>query len=265
MLLTAPALDRANPSTDLMHLLVSASPQTRCLLVIDAARYDERAVLRQVYALDENPNWFWLFEGTPFEEHKEAGPMVVEVAVGDAFFDYAVSQWGGDEALAILVSQHEQELALLGIRKSLMLHLETHGPCFVRSYDARFLEVLSLCLPIELGGLVSAGDTLLWAVTQGNQVYWSGVKGTKSEIRGLHAHQQKSFERLLSWVASWSRCMAIADQSQQAPHQRTETVRTLWLADMACPESNAELGALWQSAVQGHNAIHEKDFDNVGS
>jgi hypothetical protein len=219
-------------------------------------------VIRQIYALDDNPDWFWLFDETPFEQHKDAGPLVVQTTLDSVLCQYAVSQWGHDEALTILVSGREHNLALAGIRQSLILHFETYGPCFVRPYDGRFLEVLNACLPDAVGGLAGKGDLLLWATKHQEGAHWSGARGISTEREGLHAHQPGSFERLLTWVSGWPRCMAMANQQHTLGH-RLRIIRELWTAGHACPKSNAELGALWQRAEREFHGTHEKDFYNV--
>lgn len=259
MLSTAPALDKSKALAGFEKILKDsrATPRERCLLIIDAARYDEGAVIRQIYALDDNPDWFWLFDETPFEQHKEAGPIVVKTTLNSVLCQRAVSQWGADEALTILVSEREQGSALAGIRKSLMIHFETYGPCFVRPYDGRFLEVLNTCLPEAVGSLIGEDDLLIWATNHDEGTHWSNSRGASTNMEGLHAHQPNSFERLLTWVSGWLRCMAIANQ-KHTPSHRIRIIRELWSSGHKCPESDAELGALWQHAERKLHVLHEK-------
>ncbi|MGC8120304.1 DUF4123 domain-containing protein [Marinobacter sp. VGCF2001] len=259
MLSTAPVLDRSHSLTHFNRALNDwkVSSWERCLLIIDAARYDEGDVIRQIYALGDNPDWFWLFDETPFEQHKDAGPIVFKTTLNSVLCQRAVSQWGADEALAILVSEREQGSALAGIRKSLMIHFESYGPCFVRPYDGRFLEVLNTCLPEAVGSLIGEDDLLIWATSHGEGTHWSSARGASTETEGLHAHQPSSFERLLTWVSGWPRCMAIANH-QHTPSHRIRIIRELWSAGHQCPESDAELGTLWQHAELEFHGLHEK-------
>src|SRR5690554_4441274 len=96
MLSTAPVLDRSHSLTHFNRALNDwkVSSWERCLLIIDAARYDEGDVIRQIYALGDNPDWFWLFDETPFEQHKDAGPIVVKTTLNSVLCQRAVSQWG---------------------------------------------------------------------------------------------------------------------------------------------------------------------------
>lgn len=260
MLLTAPALDKSYSLADFDRALNDwkVSAREHCLLIIDAARYDEEDVFRQVYALDANPDWFWLFDETPFEPHRNAGPLVVRTTLDSTLCRRALSQWGVDEALVILVSKRERNSALKGIRKSLMLHFETYGPCFVRPYDGRFLEVLNTCLPDAAGRLIGEGDLLIWAINHGEYTHLSSARGASTEGEGLHAHQPRSFERLLTWVSGWPRCMAIANNHQHTPRHRSRIIRELWSTGHECPESEAELGALWQHAELEFLGLPEK-------
>jgi hypothetical protein len=259
MSLTALALDKPESSVGFDQTLKDSRVALgeRCLLIIDAARYDKGDAIGHVYALDDNPDWFWLFDETPFEQHKDAGPIVVKTTLNSVLCQRAVSQWGADEALAILVSEREQGSALAGIRKSLMIHFETYGPCFVRPYDGRFLEVLNACLPEAVGSLIGEDDLLIWATSHGEEAHWSSARGASTEKEGLHAYQPSSFEKLLTWVSGWPRWMAIANQ-QHTPSHRIRIIRELWSAGHQCPESDAELGTLWQHAELEFHGLHEK-------
>ncbi|SFR47786.1 protein of unknown function [Marinobacter gudaonensis] len=260
MLLTAPAMDKSKSLLGLDQTLrdFRVASGEQCLLIIDAARYDKVDTTQQIYTLDGNPDWFWLFDGTPFEQHKDAGPIVVRTSVNSELFQCAVSRWGADEALAILVSKYEPSKALAGIRKSLVIHFETYGPCFVRPYDGRFLEVVNTCLPEAVGSLIREDDLLVWCTCHSEGMYWSGASGVGTEGEGFYAHQPRSLERLLTWVSGWPRCMAITNKHRHPTSHRIRIIRELWSAGHPCPESDAELGALWQHAELEFHGPHEK-------
>lgn len=260
MLSTVPVSDEPTPFTNFdksLHDWCVASGDC-CQLIIDAAQYDEGEVLRRVYALEDNPQWCWLFDETDFEEHQDAGPVVVQTNLNSALCQYAVSHWGADEALAILISGRAQNLALAGIRESLMIRFETYGPCFVRVYDGRFLEVLNVCLPDAVGRLIIEGELLAWIVNCGKDAHWSSAGGISTESEGLSPSQPRSLERLLTWVSGWPRCMAIANNHHHTSNCRLRIIRELWSAGHACPDSDAELGALWQYGEQDFHGLHEQ-------
>ena len=263
MLLTAPVRDDYQSFPDLDQGLNTwrVSSRERCLLIIDAARYGEDDVFQQIYTFDDNPNWFWLFDETPFEAYKSAGPVVIDTVLDSALCKRAISHWGADEALTILVSKREAGLVLAGIRNSLIINCETFGPCFIRPYDARFLEVLNGCEPDKLNSLIGEGDAIIWAINGGEDIYWSCSRGGGSE--GFHAHQPRSFEELLTWVSGWSRCMVLAKECEYAPSRQVEMIRKMWSAGHVCPASDAELKLLWQHAEKEFHGLHEKDFSNV--
>lgn len=263
MLLTAPVRDdyQSFPGLDQALNTWRVSSRERCLLIIDAARYDEDDVFQQIYTFEDNPNWFWLFDETPLEAFKNAGPVVIDTALDSALCKHAIFHWGADEALAILVSKREAGLALAGIRNSLIINCETFGPCFIRPYDARFLEVLNGCEPDKLNRLSGEGDLLIWALNGGDDVYWSCSRGAGAE--GFHSHQPRAFEELLTWVSGWPRYMALAKEGECAPSGRVEMIRKMWSAGHVCPASDAELKLLWQHAEKELYGLHEKDFSNV--
>jgi len=177
----------------------------RCLLIIDAARYDEGEVLRQIYTLDDDPDWLWLMDQTPFERDRDAGPVVVDTTLDSVLCRHATDKWAADEAVLILVSGREPDAALTGFRQSLMVQLEQYGPCFLRPYDSRFLEVMAECRPDELGNVIGKDDVLMWSIDREGAIDWSSVVGIKPDFRGLNFQQDASFERLLTSVRGFSR------------------------------------------------------------
>lgn len=245
-------LDNTAFSTEFERVLGEhqLSHHDRCLLIIDAAQYDERDVLRQIYTCDSNPQWHWLFDETLFEQHKDAGPIVVETTLGSRLCQHAASRWAHDGALLILVTDREQSSTLAGIRKSLMMDMETYGPCFVRVYDGRFLELLNACFPSAVDKLICQGDRLIWAVDHGGDVHWSSATATTQEVEGLRAYQGKQLERLLTWVSGWPRCMALINTSTQTLSDKVRLIVDLWAAGLVCPECDVELATLWQFAEQ---------------
>ncbi len=176
-----------------------------CLLIIDAARYEEGEVLRQIYTLDDDPDWCWLFNQTPFERYRDAGPIVVATTSDSLLCQHAVTGWAADEAVLVLVSGREPGAALAGFRQSLMVQLEHYGPCFLRPYDNRFLERMAACRPEALVSLTGKGDLLIWSIDRGGGVDWSSTVGLKEDFRGLNHEQDAAFERLLTSVHGFSR------------------------------------------------------------
>ncbi|MFO7530158.1 MAG: DUF4123 domain-containing protein [Marinobacter sp.] len=177
----------------------------RCLLIIDAARYEEGEVLREIYTLEDDPDWYWLFDQTPFERDRDAGPIVVETGLESMLCQHGVTRWVADEAVLVLVSGREPDAGLAGFRKSLMVQLEHYGPCFLRPYDSHFLEMMATCRPEELVSLIEKGDLLMWSIDRGGGPDWSSMVGIKTDFRGLTYEQDASFERLLTSVRGFSR------------------------------------------------------------
>jgi len=176
-----------------------------CLLIIDAARYEEEEVLRQIYTLDDDPDWCWLFDQTPFEQDRDAGPIVVATTPDSLLCQHAATGWAADEAVLVLVSGREPDEALAGFRQSLMVQLEHYGSCFLRPYDSRFLEMMAACRPEALVSLIGKGDLLMWSIDHGGEVDWSSTVGIKEDFRGLNYEQDAAFERLLASVRGFSR------------------------------------------------------------
>lgn len=256
ILRTVPVFDKAELFNGLEKVLNNhqLSHHERCLLIIDAAQYDENDVLKQIYLLDGNPEWCWLFEETPFEQHRDAGPIVVETNLGSELCRYAASKWANDGALVILVTERHQSTALAGIRKSLLVNLETYGPCFLRLYDGRFMGLLNACFPDAVDSLISDGDRLVWAIDDLDNVHWLSAIGSAREVEGLRACQERPLEELLTWVSGWPRCMAVANDSTYTLDEKIKVISSLWSAGYTCPESDVELSRLWQPKEL---ALHE--------
>lgn len=63
------------------------------MLIIDAARYEEGEILQQIYTLEDAPDWHWLFDQTPFEQDRDAGPIVVETGLDSRLCQHAATRW----------------------------------------------------------------------------------------------------------------------------------------------------------------------------
>ncbi|MCG7198095.1 DUF4123 domain-containing protein [Marinobacter pelagius] len=199
---TAPVPDMYEATPGFQHILEwqGITSDHRCLLIIDAARYEEGEVLRQIYTLDDDPDWLWLFDQTPFEQDRDAGPIVVDTTLDSALAQDAAGRWAADEAVLVLVSDRESGTALAGFRQSLLVQLDQYGPCFLRPYDNRFLAMLAEHRPEELVSLIGKGDLLMWSIDREGVTEWSGTIGTSTDFRGLGHTQDASFERLLGSV-----------------------------------------------------------------
>jgi len=203
---TAPVTDMPETIPGFQHLLErhGVAPDQRCLLIIDAARYEEGEVLRQLYTTDDDPDWLWLFDQTPFERDRDAGPVVVDTALDSALLHHAVEKWVADETVLVLVSEREPDSALAGFRQSLLVQLEQYGPCFLRPYDSRFLEEMAEHRPEALVRLIGKGDLLIWSIDRGGAIAWSSAVGMTTDFGGLNIQQDASFERLLTSVGGLS-------------------------------------------------------------
>ncbi|MCL1488618.1 MAG: DUF4123 domain-containing protein [Marinobacter sp.] len=122
----------------------------RCLLIVDAAQYDEHEVTKALYSKCSDPNWCWLFENSPLETFADAGPIIVDTFINSKFCQHALTHWT-DKGLLFLFTESAVYKAVAGLRRMLSVDLETAGPCLLRTYDTRFLQVLSACRPRSNG------------------------------------------------------------------------------------------------------------------
>lgn len=256
----APAWDESGALAQFMQALgeLKLAGRQQCLLIIDAARYDDFDVQRVLYTLDDNPQWGWLFDSTPFANNRDAGPVFVETSLGSPLSRHAAAHWADDGAVVVLVTQQSADSAMAGIRQSLKVHLPSYGPCLLRPYDGRFLEMLHTCLPEVLDSLVGQGDRLLWTIDHRTTVHWSSVQGRSAGVMGLQGHQGVPLERLLGWVAAWPRCTAITSHHGQTLRCTCQRIQTLWSEGHACPDTEAELATLWYFPEH-----IKKDFSDV--
>ena len=176
-------------------------PSQRCFLIIDAAQFDEHEITRALYAECDNPNWCWLFDNSPLEALADVGPIVIDRSADSHFCQHALTHWAS-QGLLFLFTESDVDKALAGLRGMLSVDLETAGPCLLRPYDTRFLQLLSACQPEQMAELAADDSLWIWSVDFPGRVQWSGFQatGTGKQIR---THKGRDFERLLSWVADW--------------------------------------------------------------
>jgi|GEM_PF-741974 len=201
---TARALDSSGlPDTLSSCLELSGGDgQSECLLLIDAAALPENEVLAGVYAYDHRPVWSWLFRDTDFSEIADAGPLVVETRFGSRLVNQAIARWA-QSGLLLIKKSGPTDALLAGLRSSLILRLASHGPCFIRSYDTRFLQILKACQPDQLRALIGTSTRWFWTVDRGDATDWDTMTGTLREHPGLNPSQTHDFERMLGWIQGW--------------------------------------------------------------
>ena len=173
----------------------------RCWLIVDAAQFAEHEITRALYHECNDPEWRWLFENSPLESFANAGPIIVDTTADSPFCRHAVAQWA-EKGLLFLFTESDVDKAVAGLRGMLSVDLETSGPCLLRPYDTRFLQVLSVCQSAQMAELATADSTWVWSVDFQDRVQWSGfrVRGATQQDKTLKG---PDFERLLSWVAAW--------------------------------------------------------------
>lgn len=229
----------------------------RCLLIVDAAQYDEHEVTNVLYSKCNNPNWCWLFENSPLEPFADAGPIIVDTFINSKFCQHALTQWA-DKGLLFLFTESAVEKAVAGLRSMLSVDLETAGPCLLRTYDTRFLQVLSACQPDHMGELAGVDSTWIWSVDLLSHVQWSGFKATGA-AKQIKTHEGRDFERLLGWVFGWPSCLPFVDRDRQADATTlTRFIVNQWYSGLACDSRSVELEAQWQAFRMGESAIADE-------
>jgi hypothetical protein len=176
-------------------------PSQRCLLIIDAAQFEEYEITRALYAQCNDPNWCWLFENSPLEAFVDAGPIVVNTVADSDFCQHALTHWA-DKGLLFVFTESNVDEAVAGLRDMLLVDLEAAGPCVLRPYDTRFLQMLSTSQPDQMAELAAVGSLWIWSVDLLDCVQWSGFQATGAAKR-IKTHKGRDFERLLSLVAGW--------------------------------------------------------------
>jgi len=219
-------------------------PSQRCLLIIDAAQFDEHEITNALYAECNDPNWCWLFENSPLEPFADAGPIVIETLADSPFCQHALTQWA-DKGLLFLFTESDVDKAVAGLRGMLSVDLETAGPCLLRPYDTRFLQVLSACQPDQMAELATVDSVWIWSVDLLNHVQWSGFQsiGAAPQIR---THKCGDFERLLSWVVGWPACLPHIARDRHADAKTlTRFIVNQWHSGLACDSQSVELETQW--------------------
>jgi hypothetical protein len=229
-------------------------PSQRCLLIVDAAQYDEHEVTRVLYAECDDPSWCWLFENSPLEPFADAGPIIVDTLINSKLCLHALTQWA-DKGLLFLFTESAVEKAVAGLRGMLLVDLETAGPCLLRAYDTRFLQVLSACQPDQMAELAGVDSTWIWSVDLLSHVQWSGFKATGA-AKKIKTHESRDFERLLGWVFGWPFCLPFVDRDRQADATTlTRFIVNQWYSGLACDTRSVEIDAQWQAFRMGESEI----------
>ncbi|HDZ37587.1 MAG TPA: DUF4123 domain-containing protein [Marinobacter sp.] len=227
-------------------------PGQRCLLIVDAAQCDEYEVTKALYSECDDPNWCWLFEDSPLETFADAGPIIVDTVVGSQFCQHALSQWA-DKGLLFVFTESAVEKAVAGLRGMLSVDLETAGPCLIRAYDTRFLQVLSACQPDQMAELAGVDSTWIWSVDLLSHVQWSGFQAT-GVAKQINTHKGRDFERLLGWAFGWPSCLPYVDRDQWADATTlTRFIVNQWRSGTACDSRSVELEAQWQAFRTGES------------
>lgn len=221
----------------------------RCLLLVDAAQFEENAILQSLYALDESPTWCWLFEDSELATLAEAGPIVVDTAINSRFTQHAVNHWSSS-GLLLLVADQQADILLVGLRASLTAHLQTFGPTVLRSYDTRFLQVMQACQPERVLALSGPDTTWLWSVDSPEKVSWAG-RVSSGAIQPIAESHDREFERMLGWVAGWSACArAIPVGNTANAEYLTAFIAEQYRAGEIIPTDDGRLETLWQEYQQ---------------
>jgi len=219
-------------------------PSQRCLLIVDAAQCDEHEVTNVLYAECNDPNWCWLFENSPLETLADAGPVVVDTLADSHFSQHALTHWAS-KGLLFLFTDSDVDKAVAGLRNMLSVDLETAGPCLLRPYDTRFLQVLSACQPDQMAELAADDSLWIWSVDLPSREQWSVFQATGA-AEPIKTHKGRDFERLLSWVAGWPACSPHLAKDQQADATTlTRFIANQWHSGLACDSESLELEAQW--------------------
>ena len=219
-------------------------PSQRCLLIIDAAQFDEHEITSALYAECDDPNWCWLFENSPLNTFSDAGPIVIETLADSHFCQLALTHWA-DKGLLFLFTESDLDNAVAGLRGMLSVNLETAGPCLLRPYDTRFLQVLSACQPEQMAELAGIESLWIWSVDLLSRVQWSGFQST-GMAQQINTHKGRDFERLLSWVAGWPACLPHVARDQRADATTlTRFIANQWHSGSAWDGHSLELETQW--------------------
>lgn len=218
----------------------------RCLLIVDAAQFAEHEITRALYDECSDPEWRWLFENSPLEGFANAGPIVVDTTADSSLCRQAITQWA-EKGLLFVFTENDVDSAVAGLRALLSADLETSGPCLLRPYDTRFLQVLSACQPGQMADLFTADSTWVWSVDLEDRVQWSGFRAT-SATQPAKIPTGHDFERLISWVAGWPECQSAVARDQHADATTlTRFIVHQWHSGLAWDNQSAEFETQWKA------------------
>ncbi|MEQ5833994.1 DUF4123 domain-containing protein [Marinobacter sp. NFXS9] len=217
----------------------------RCLLLVDAAQFEENVILQRLYDLDDTPDWCWLFESSELATHAEAGPLVVNTRTNSRLVQHAIAEWA-NSGLLLLVADQPRDTLLKGLRTALTANLQTFGPTVLRAYDTRFLQVMKACQPERLSAMVGPDTTWLWSVDLLESVEWTGHRSLDS-VPSTSGFHDRAFERMLGWVSGWTACARTMPAGRSASAEDLAAfVAAQYRSGKDMPEEETPLETLWQ-------------------
>lgn len=217
----------------------------RCLLLVDAAQFEENVILQRLYDLDDTPDWCWLFEDSEMATHAEAGPLVVDTMTNSRLVQHAIAEWARS-GLLLLVADQPRDTLLKGLRTALTANLQTFGPTVLRAYDTRFLQVMKACQPERLSAMVGPDTTWLWSVDLLESVEWTGHRSLDS-VPSTSGFHDRAFERMLGWVSGWTACARTMPSGRSASAEDLAAfVAAQYRSGIDMPEEETTLETLWQ-------------------
>ncbi|MDX5376125.1 MAG: DUF4123 domain-containing protein [Halomonas sp.] len=144
--------------------------------LVDTANLPEGEVLRRFYETTDQPDFLWLYEGTPYQAVRDSGPVLLDMTEDDRCWQQYRSEWAGHVASVVIDTPESLENLHERLAASLKIETPGEGAGLLRFHTPAALHLLlseELLDPVDRLALVGEGVCWSWPLcqSQGNIVY----------------------------------------------------------------------------------------------
>ncbi|UYG04037.1 DUF4123 domain-containing protein [Halomonas sp. LR3S48] len=206
--------------------------------LVDTANLPEGEVLRRVYETMTQPDFLLLYEGTPYHEIRDSGPVLLDITEDDSCWQQCRSEWVGCAASVIIDTRETLENLHERLAASLTIETSGGGKGLLRFHESAALHLLlgeGLLDPADRLALVGESACWSWPLchSEGSIIhehYYEPHSGTL--VAGKALRLDVVAQQQLQDLRQFSRLMPVLGDTIHRFDllQREETITTLWQA-----------------------------------
>ncbi|RUR40146.1 DUF4123 domain-containing protein [Vreelandella populi] len=131
--------------------------------LVDTASLPESEVLCRFYAIAKQPDFRWLYDGTPYQTVRDSGPVLLDITHDDSVWHQCSFEWAGVAASAVIDTSESLDALQERLANSLTIQTPGGGFGLLRFHEPALLHLL---LGEELfspgNRLALAGENACW-------------------------------------------------------------------------------------------------------